>query len=152
MSDERPKPSDDLVKWFEEVKKELDMLNGEIEFGEKRKKLLNFSITQINPKKHSNEATLLSDLKILRFQKSIERKRIKFSIDLRDTWERQIELSGVCPQCGGTGYHNQFKHFQSGGPLNEPPETCDRCWGSGWKDGNKSPFDAITHAIMEKLD
>lgn len=148
---ERPKPDEKLVKWFEKATEKITDFEKEIkELVEKEKEFWNYSFSLV--KKGERRTLFLEQQKYAQeeFDQIMaditsKRRKADFLKDLQDE-------SGVCPQCGGTGYHDRFDSLQSGGPFNKPPTTCDKCWGSGWKDGNKNPFDEITHAMAEKLD
>jgi hypothetical protein len=145
MVDERPKPTKEQREWFEKAIKEMTSLKKEIELGKSRKDFFNFTITLINPAKYDSLGKAKHDQRIIEVARDEDILIAEKAIIRLETWERVIELSGICRQCGGTGYHDPFSSFRSGGPpLNETTPTCDKCWGSGWENApSPSPFDGL---------
>lgn len=148
MSDERPKPSDDLVKWFKEATERITALDKQIdELVSKEHGFWKYSFSRVDTAENSEI--------FLDNQDAAKKEHIRVKEDIRskrkisDFLKKVQDQQGVCPRCEGSGNAKPITRLS---PLREGPEKCLACMGSGWKDGDKNLSDSITHALREKLD
>lgn len=140
MAKSKNKPTEEQRKWFKSAGEEIKRLDKEIEAGLQRKDHLNQTIDLIDKEKKA--VADMGDERILvksRDEQILSTQRL---MNLKETLERRKKLSGICRQCGGTGFH-ELNFGQGRGPLNQPPSTCLGCWGSGWE-GTKPKFPGLS--------